>query len=146
MLAAFINQQTGDVSMATTVRKLRSATETAGHETARKAIGERLRLARVKAGYKTASDAARKLEIANPTYLAHENGTRAIRSHMAKEYAEAFGTTADWILYGRELAEALPAGREMEELSELVQTLDPTMRGIFLAHLLAMIRILRITR
>ena len=62
--------------------------------------GERLKKLRLHRGFKTASDAARKFEIAGPTYLAHENGTRAIRTHIAEYYAKELGSSASWILHG----------------------------------------------
>jgi hypothetical protein len=61
--------------------------------------GQRLLEARIKK-YRTASDAARQLGIAGPTYLAHENGTRQMRPDITAFYARHFGVSADWILYG----------------------------------------------
>ncbi len=60
--------------------------------------GRRLRQARINAGFRTASDAARQLGIAGPTYLAHENGTRTIRHDMAIFYAQQYGVSTDWLM------------------------------------------------
>ena len=65
----------------------------------RKAQGDRLRQLRIAAGFKNATKAADHLNIAGPTYLAHENGTRQIRDDMAATYAEAFGSSPEWILF-----------------------------------------------
>ena len=66
----------------------------------RESIGARLQIARIRS-FRTASEAARALGIAGPTFLAHENGTRAIRPDIAEFYAARFGVTADWLLFGR---------------------------------------------
>src|ERR1044072_520299 len=57
------------------IRRLRVPEERPGEdpEVSRKAQGRRLLAARLKIEYRTASDAARALGIAGPTYLAHEN-------------------------------------------------------------------------
>jgi len=62
--------------------------------------GERLRWAREKAGFFTATDAARSYGWTVPTYLGHENGDRVPSRQNAKRYAQAFGVTWDWILEG----------------------------------------------
>lgn len=61
---------------------------------------DRLEQARKKAGYETASDAARAYGWTEPTYLSHENGARGIRPAVAKQYAKAFKVPAEWLLYG----------------------------------------------
>ncbi len=60
----------------------------------------RLKAAREAAGYETATDAAEAMGIPAPTYLAHENGSRGYPATRAKRYADFFGTTAEWLLYG----------------------------------------------
>lgn len=64
--------------------------------------GRRLKQARVSAGFRSATNAATFLDIANPTYLSHENGSRQIREDLAEEYAEKFNVSAEWLLYGTE--------------------------------------------
>lgn len=69
------------------------------------------RLARVRSRfYNTASEAARQLGIPGPTYLAHENGTRGMRRDMAEFYAQKYGISTDWLLYGRGPTERTTAG------------------------------------
>lgn len=64
-----------------------------------KEIGERLRVARVNAGFETAADAARAMDIPYGTYAGHENGHRGLRSRI-EDYGRRFGVTADWLLTG----------------------------------------------
>ncbi|MCC6887239.1 MAG: hypothetical protein IT536_01670 [Hyphomicrobiales bacterium] len=64
-----------------------------------KDVGNRLREARVLAGYKTAADAARALNIPIPTYQSHENGTRySVKNNL--RYAGFFGVDPEWLLNG----------------------------------------------
>jgi len=60
----------------------------------------RLRLAREKAGYESASAAARALGIGEAGYVHHENGTRGFTRNAAK-YARVFGVPVGWLLTGR---------------------------------------------
>jgi len=70
---------------------------------------DRLKRARVDAGFETATDAAVKLRHINKnTLLSNENGNRAISRKMAQIYADAFNTTAGWILYGEDSATTTP--------------------------------------
>ena len=62
--------------------------------------GERLRKARIKAGYESGSDAARARGWKVSTYLGHENGDRVPRRNTAKRYARAFKVGWVWILEG----------------------------------------------
>lgn len=59
---------------------------------------ERLRDARKKAGFESASDAARELGWQTSTYIHHENGTRSFTVDAAKRYARAYRVTAAWLL------------------------------------------------
>lgn len=61
---------------------------------------ERLKEARIKAGFDSATEAASALGVSAPTYLQHENGTRGFKGRAA-DYAARFGTTPEWLLYGR---------------------------------------------
>lgn len=67
-----------------------------------KTPGDRLKQAREqKMKFTTASQAARFLNVATPTYLSHENGTRKISAEWADRYAEGFGISPTWLLYNR---------------------------------------------
>lgn len=63
-------------------------------------VNERLKDARARAGYETATDAARAFGWNDVTYRAHENGGRGLKPSIAKRYASAFKVSADWLLYG----------------------------------------------
>lgn len=61
---------------------------------------ERLRIARLRAGFETGTDAAEALGIAVSTYLAHENGSRGYPAKKAAVYARRFKVREQWLLYG----------------------------------------------
>lgn len=65
-------------------------------------ISSRLAEARKKAGYATASDAARAMGLAVPSYSAHENGTRPRgASENAERYARFYRVSLEWLLTGK---------------------------------------------
>ena len=59
----------------------------------------RLVNARIAAGYDTMESAAKAMGSSTSTYSQHECGVRGLKFAAAK-YAEAFGITKDWLLYG----------------------------------------------
>jgi DNA-binding XRE family transcriptional regulator len=59
-----------------------------------------LRAARIAAGFTSAAKAAEHLGAVVPTYSAHENGQNSFNAELAKHYAQSFGTTAEWLLFG----------------------------------------------
>lgn len=61
---------------------------------------DRLRLARERAGFETAAEAARRFGWPIVTYRHHENGTRGFKQSAAVRYARAFHVTPEWILLG----------------------------------------------
>lgn len=61
----------------------------------------RLRQARVKAGYETATDAARSFGWEVPTYRSHEAGRRPYDDEAATRYGRAFKSPPEWLLFGR---------------------------------------------
>lgn len=70
---------------------------------------ERLQFARKKAGFETASEAARALGISTQTYAAHENGSRSFKEGSARKYARRFGVDVTWLIFGK----GSPEEREM---------------------------------
>lgn len=64
-------------------------------------MGERLRRARVDAGFATAADAARRFGWSPSTYTSHENDTRGLKAEVAARYARAFRVSPEWLLFGR---------------------------------------------
>lgn len=61
---------------------------------------ERLRIARLRAGYETAKEAALALGFPVSTYLGHENGSRGYPAKKAAIYARKFKVREQWLLYG----------------------------------------------
>lgn len=63
-------------------------------------MGDRLREARIAAGFKSARSAALQFGWGPSTYGAHENGQNGFPPDAADRYAKAFKTTAAWLLIG----------------------------------------------
>jgi len=61
---------------------------------------ERLKSARISAGYKTATEAIDLFGWSSSTYRAHENGQNNFKLDYAKLYAEAYGVNPSWLLFG----------------------------------------------
>lgn len=59
---------------------------------------ERLRIARKRAGYSSASDAARQFGWGESAYRHHENGTRSYGLDLAARYGRAFKVKPGWLL------------------------------------------------
>lgn len=68
---------------------------------------ERLRQARIKAGYRFASDAANALGVVASTYRAHENGQNDFELAEAELYGRKFNVDPLWLLKG---TDRLPVG------------------------------------
>lgn len=67
---------------------------------------ERLQIARKHAGFDSASEAARALDISVQTYSSHENGGRSFKDDSARKYARRFGVDVTWLTFG--IGEMLP--------------------------------------
>lgn len=63
-------------------------------------MSDRLRKARLEAGFNTASDAARKFGWTKTTYIAHENGQNEFGVEQATMYGKAFKKAPEWLLLG----------------------------------------------
>ena len=90
---------------------------------------ERLKDARIKAGFRTAKQAAERLATPYPTYAAHENGSRGILKDEAVRYAKVFKTSPEWILLGR----SAPAGNSKEPqppLAPVVAAIQESLDGL----------------
>ncbi len=61
-------------------------------------FNERLKHYREKAGYKTAKDFAKKLELPYPTYVAYENTDREPRYELLKKICQLLNVSADDLL------------------------------------------------
>lgn len=61
--------------------------------------GDRLRSARIEAGFENAVDAARAYGWPESAYISHENNARGLRPPVAERYAKALKVPVEWILY-----------------------------------------------
>lgn len=66
-----------------------------------KSIAERLREARIHAGFERATEAVRRFGWNYSRYMNYENGERAIPPKQAILFASAFGVTVDYIYFGK---------------------------------------------
>jgi SOS-response transcriptional repressor LexA len=76
---------------------------------------DRLRQARIKAGYESAVDAADAFGWGVAGYRHHENGTRGYGPDAAKKYARAFRVKAGWLLGMDGVDDAPPTDYQTEE-------------------------------
>jgi len=65
-------------------------------------MNNRLREARIAAGFATATDAIEYCGWRGSTYRAHENGQNNFNVEYATLYAKAYGVSAAWLLIGEE--------------------------------------------
>lgn len=77
---------------------------------------DRLKAARIAAGYETALDASEAMGIPSATYNQAERSTRALTEARAQRYAKFFRTTPEWLLYGRGRSGAEPSVAELEAM------------------------------
>ena len=81
---------------------------------------ERLRIARLRAGFETAKDAADAMGFPVSTYLAHENGSRGYPAKKAEIYARKFKVREQWLLFG--VGEG--PGQSGDSNAEIINILD----------------------
>lgn len=77
---------------------------------------ERLREARVKAGYDTAKGAAEAMGVTVSTYIQHESGVRGFPAGRAARYARFFRVAPEWLLYGRGTGDPIKVEPELTDL------------------------------
>jgi phage repressor protein C with HTH and peptisase S24 domain len=75
------------------------------------------------AGFERASDAARAIGVAEPTYLGHENGSRGFRADDAQKYASRFGVNFEWLMTGK--GEMRPRGAQAPQTEAVRAPFDP---------------------
>jgi SOS-response transcriptional repressor LexA len=63
-------------------------------------MGERLKLARERAGYPSAAAASRRFSFVEDTYRSHENGVRNFTRDTAVVYARAYRVSVEWLYLG----------------------------------------------
>lgn len=95
---------------------------------------ERLRIARLRAGFETGKDAAEALGFPVSTYLGHENGSRGFPAKKAEIYARKFKVREQWLLYG--LGEGPgDKGDHKAEIIDILDHLPPLKRAEALGYL-----------
>ena len=70
---------------------------------------QRLKKAREDAGFRSAAQAAKALDISISTYTTHENGSRDFKEDVAQRYAEKFGVDLAWLLLGEHTGQSSSA-------------------------------------
>lgn len=75
---------------------------------------DRLRKARLAAGYQSASQAAKALGVAVSTYIAHENGQNTFGTARAERYGAVFSVSSAWLLTGEGRGPDRPAGGDTD--------------------------------
>tara|TARA_Y100000310_G_C20692831_1_gene823461 strand:- start:113 stop:508 length:396 start_codon:yes stop_codon:yes gene_type:complete len=95
---------------------------------------ERLRIARLRAGFETAKEAAEAMGFPVSTYLAHENGSRGYPAKKAFTYARKFKVSEQWLLYGTGKAPGLDGDLNAEIIS-IIDHLPPIKKEAALAML-----------
>jgi hypothetical protein len=87
---------------------------------------ERLRIARLRAGFPTAKEAAESMGQPVSTYLAHENGSRGYPAGKAALYARRFKVPEVWLLYGTGPGPGAPTeGGVSGEVHSIINRLPP---------------------
>ncbi len=109
-----------------------------------RSIADRLRRARISAGFERATDAVRRFGWSYSRYMNYENGERAVPPKQAILFAAAYGVTVDYIYFGKRhilnqiegtqgissrMVRRIPlvALENMSELKRIASGLEPTL-------------------
>lgn len=96
---------------------------------------DRLKQARLSAGFETPTDAARNSRDLNVnTLISHENGNREISRKAAEKYGRIFGVDPGWLLYGGE-HEAQTLDKRLREALLLANEAPPTIQERIIAFI-----------
>ena len=87
------------------------------------AESDRLKAAREAAGIPSAAAAADRFGWKQPTYFAHENGSRGFKG-VAETYARAFRTTPEWLLFGRGSMRPVTVRYQEPPAAQLAEAVD----------------------
>lgn len=71
-------------------------------------IAKRLRLARVNAGYRHASNFSDSIGVHHITYHQHESGKNGLSNKVLEKYAKALDVSVSWLFSGKEEPEKPP--------------------------------------
>lgn len=83
-------------------------------------MNERLKQARIEAGFQSAAQAANRFGWKVPTYTGHENGSRGIKIETIEDYARAFRTDPVWLAFGVKTDKSTIANIPEEVLREVL--------------------------
>lgn len=94
-------------------------------------VAERLRIARVAAGFHQGKLAAEAHGWNLATYKTHESLDRSdrpgtLRPDVAKDYADAYGVSVLWLLYGEGEMKPKPVSPTVKQLLALLDGMDET--------------------
>ncbi|MDO6485814.1 helix-turn-helix transcriptional regulator [Shimia thalassica] len=84
-------------------------------------IPNRLKEARIAAGFRSAREAADSFGWTGSTYAAHENGTRGIKPSDIEKYARAFRSDPCLIAFGQTTTKSTIAGVPESVLREVIR-------------------------
>lgn len=90
---------------------------------------ERLRQARIEAGYRYASDAANALGVTASTYRAHENGQNDFDLDYAKLYGKKFGVNPLWILDNQSQESVVADTSDVSNITPSFELPNASIRG-----------------
>ena len=85
--------------------------------------GLRLKEARERAGYESATDAAKDLGVSKDTYIQHESGIRGFKAR-AEDYAAKLKVSPEWLLWGK------PSPGRMAEIQNLLGAIPEQRRAL----------------
>lgn len=67
----------------------------------KRAVGARLKQARIHAGFKTAASAAESYRWHKQNVADHEAGRRGVDTQMLDDYSKKYGVLLEWLAFGR---------------------------------------------
>jgi hypothetical protein len=94
---------------------------------------ERLKKARIAAGFETAASAARQFEWVDFIYRSHEAGRRGFDAQWAQRYGRAFGVPPEYLQFGRgpsklrrlDVISFVGAGAEVFPIESVLERIEP---------------------
>ena len=98
---------------------------------------DRLKKARIEAGYKRAVEAIRAFGFTKTTYQAHEAGQRGLTAGTAGRYAKAFKVSPEWLLYGMPTKSPSSTALETNLAAQDTTIALPTVLDVRAGHWLA---------
>lgn len=120
----FSHQETGAAPLTPQRRSVRPDPPASG-------MAERLRKARLEAGYASIAEVLKAFAWSAPTYRAHELGHKAIRTGLAIRYAKAFGVDPAWLIYGDKGLNRAQPQDGLAKRKELRDLLTPALVAVF---------------